>query len=269
MSHSPRLARHTVSADENWHLLQQLSLASSQTAPSLNLQVLASQQLSLPQDPSPPQSHSSPSSTIPFPHWLPVIVVTPRFWDRQELLTLLRPMAEQIFPIVQGEKLFTSPALGFMIYFASASHVDLDRGQHCEEDSRFWAQVSESQSWTAPNVWPDSWAKICHEPPEFVRTTILVPLTVLEPSFIVSELQSCPSQESPTSLPVGQPLIKVQYALLSLLSPRQDEKRFNREDILPCAHGMFHWAEEGAFSGQSASLTVRFRRPIVMLKERS
>lgn len=240
MSHSPRLARHTVSADENWQLLQQLSFASSHTAPSLNLQVLASQQLLLPQDSSPPQSQSSPSSTIPFPHWLPVIVVTPRFSDRQELLTLLRPMAEHIFPTVQGEKLSTSPAVGFMMYFALASHDDVDRGQHCEEESRFWAQVSESQSWTAPNVWPDSWAKICHPPPEFVRATILVPLTVFEPSSTVSVLQSCPSQESPTSLPVGQPLIKVQYALSSLFSPRQDEKRFNREDILPCSHGMFH-----------------------------
>lgn len=39
---------------------------------------------------------------------------------------------------------------------------------------------------------------------------MFVPLTVFEPSVVVSELQSCPSHDSPTSLPVGQPLIKVQ-----------------------------------------------------------
>lgn len=104
MSQAPVLARHTVFAGENWHLLQQLSLESSQTALFLYLHVFASQQGLSAQLASPPQSQSSPASTMPLPHLPPLIVTTPRFSERQLDLILLRPIAEQILPIVHGEK---------------------------------------------------------------------------------------------------------------------------------------------------------------------
>lgn len=131
MSHSPVLARQTVSAEANWHLLQQLSFESSHTALSLNLQVLASQQeLSL-QLSSSPQSHSSSPSTIPLPHWLPLMVTTPRLSDRQEDLMLFLPMAEQILPMVHSENLVIEfLAYGFIMYSALALQVDELNGQH-------------------------------------------------------------------------------------------------------------------------------------------
>jgi hypothetical protein len=100
MSQAFVLARQTVLAGVNWQLVQQLSLESSQTALFLNLHVFASQQALLAQFSSPPQSQSSPVSTMPLPHLLPMIVVTPRLSERQVDLILLRPMAEQMLPIV-------------------------------------------------------------------------------------------------------------------------------------------------------------------------
>lgn len=56
-----------------------------------------------------------------------------------------------------------------------ASHDDLLRGQHaCAFDET--GQAAEVQSWTAPKVWPVSWAKTCHSAE--VLTTTLAPATV-------------------------------------------------------------------------------------------
>ena len=121
-----------VFADANWQPLQQSSLESSQTAFVLNLQVVGSQQLLPAQFSVPPQSQSSPSSTMPLPHWLPEMVTTPLFAVRQSDLTLFRPRAEQMLPIEQGLKsVMPWPVDGFMIYFAPASQVSALRGQHC------------------------------------------------------------------------------------------------------------------------------------------
>jgi hypothetical protein len=79
-------------------------LASSHTAPFLNLHVLASQHALVPQLAAPPQSQSSPSSTMPLPHCAPVMSGTPRLELKQKVLTLLRPMAEQMLPTEQGLK---------------------------------------------------------------------------------------------------------------------------------------------------------------------
>jgi hypothetical protein len=191
-------------------LEQQLSLESSQTALSLNLQVDASQQeLSL-QPSSPPQSQSSPDSTIPLPHWLPLMVTTPLLSDRQEDLMLFLPMAEQMFPMVQSENLvMLFIAYGFMMYFASASQVDEESGQHWDESCSFSEHVWESQSCTAPKVWPVSWAKTCQEEPE-LRTTTLAPVTELSPAVVKSDVHNRPIHDTPTSLSVGQLVIRVQ-----------------------------------------------------------
>jgi len=67
-SQDPVLARHILPADASWQSWQQSSLLSSHTAPDLNLHVDASQHALSPQPPGPPQSHSSPGSTMPLPH---------------------------------------------------------------------------------------------------------------------------------------------------------------------------------------------------------
>jgi hypothetical protein len=100
----PVLARHIVPLEANWQLLvQQSSLLGSQTDCEVNLQVVGSQQGLLPHPEVPPQSHSSPASTMPFPHWLPVMVVTSLLADKQVVFTLILPIAEQMLPIEQGE----------------------------------------------------------------------------------------------------------------------------------------------------------------------
>lgn len=147
-SHTPVLALQTVPAVENWQLVQQSSFEGSQTALFLNLHVVASQHVLLPQFAVPPQSHSSPSSTMPLPHCWPVIVVTPLLSDRHDPLTLLRPRAAQMFPTEQGlNPLMPSTVEGFMMYLAPASQVVVLSGQHCCELTVWlFAQVCESQS---------------------------------------------------------------------------------------------------------------------------
>jgi len=109
-------ARQIRSLLEIWQLLQQSSFASSQTAPDLNLQVEASQHWLLPQLSAPPQSQSSPSSTMPLPHCWPLMVVTPRLLLKHCVLTELRSMAEQMFPIEHGENWVMPSAVdGFMM----------------------------------------------------------------------------------------------------------------------------------------------------------
>jgi len=123
-SHVPVLARHTVPFAENWQLEQQESFASSQTAPFTNLQVDASQQGSSPQPASPPQSHSSPLSTIPFPHCGPEKVATFLLFERHDVSTDFRPIALQMFPIVQGlNALLPGCEYGFMMNCEFAEHV--------------------------------------------------------------------------------------------------------------------------------------------------
>lgn len=103
-SQTPVLARQTVLAGVNWQDVQQESLLSSQTLEPMKRQVVGLQQ-EFPRQPlSPPQSQSSPLSTIPFPHWEPVRVVRLRLETRQEERTRLAPRPEQMLPIVQGEK---------------------------------------------------------------------------------------------------------------------------------------------------------------------
>ena len=116
-SQGPELARQTLFEGANLQPEQHSSFISSQTEPFVNLQVAPSQQVSLPHPCVPPQSHSSPLSTTPLPHWLPVIVTIPRSLTKQLELTLLRPKAEQMFPTVQGENcVIPSAVLGFMMY---------------------------------------------------------------------------------------------------------------------------------------------------------
>lgn len=80
----------------------------------------------------------------------------------------------------------------------AASHVVLVNGQ------QFDPHVSEVQSWTAPKLCPISWATTCHSVRLFVATE--VPDTVpWDPWSLACLTQSCPSQATPTSCPVGQP----------------------------------------------------------------
>ena len=78
-SQGPWLARQTVEAEANWQSLQQSSLESSHTALFLNLHVDASQHALLPHWELPPQSQSSPASTMPLPHTgSPMVVIVNR-----------------------------------------------------------------------------------------------------------------------------------------------------------------------------------------------
>jgi hypothetical protein len=147
-SQIPVIALQTVFGESNWQLEQHDSRESSHTALSLYLQVVGSQQELFPQDCSPPQSQSSPASTIPFPHWLPVMVVTLRLALRQAERIVLRPKAEQILPIEQGEKsVILLLEDGLMRYRPPVSQIEVESGQHAPD----WQPV-ESQSWTAPKV---------------------------------------------------------------------------------------------------------------------
>lgn len=76
----------------------------SQTAVLTNLQVVASQHLLFPQPSTPPQSQSSPDSTIPLPHSFSVIILTSLLEVKHVVLTLRLLNAEQIFPTEQGLK---------------------------------------------------------------------------------------------------------------------------------------------------------------------
>ncbi|GFF24242.1 hypothetical protein IFM46972_00979 [Aspergillus udagawae] len=81
---------------------------------------------------------------MPFPH-CPQLVLTPpeRSW-------------EQMFRMLHGENAdCEDEEAGFMMYCPFASQVEEDNGQHCPWEEE--AHSVESQSWTAPNVWPDSW----------------------------------------------------------------------------------------------------------------
>lgn len=130
-SQGPAAARQVVLAAANWQPVQQASFESSHTAVLLNLQVVGSQHLLSPHPAVPPQSQSSPLSTMPLPHWLPVVVTTPLLSTRQLDWTLLRPIAEQMLPIVHCEKFSRSEdVVGFMMYLPSASHDVEVSGQH-------------------------------------------------------------------------------------------------------------------------------------------
>jgi hypothetical protein len=196
------------------------------------------------------------------------MVVTSLFAVKQLVFTLVLPMAEQMFPIEQGENwVIELPVDGFIRNFWPASQTVELRGQHC------WAltvtpsaHVAEVQSWTAPKVWPVSCAIICHSV-RAVLTTTLAELTV---SFTLTDAvfkQACPSQASPTAEPVGQVVRSVQYALVSFLVPRHPEKRLRRSWMeMLLLQAEFQGAEVGAVAGHAESLIVRFRRPRVMLK---
>lgn len=103
-SHTPTELRQTVLAEANLQSRQQSSLESSHCALLINLQVVGLQHLLSLQPEVPPQSHSSSPSTIPLPQVAPDSRVTSRLLVRQVDLTLLRPRAEQMLPMVQGEK---------------------------------------------------------------------------------------------------------------------------------------------------------------------
>lgn len=125
----------------------------SHTALSTNLQVLGSQHLLPAHWATPPQSQSSPFSTIPLPHSCSVIIVTPLFEVRQDVSTPRRPIAEQMLPTVHGLKsCILSLVLGFIMNFCPASHSVADSGQHCEVWGIFVPQLWDVQSCTAPIV---------------------------------------------------------------------------------------------------------------------
>lgn len=270
-SQTPVLARQTVLAEANWQdEVQQSSLLGSHTAFCTNLQVVGSQHELLPHPLVPPQSQSSPVSTMPLPHWLPVMVAMSLLAVKHVVLTLLRPMALQMLPTLQAENLvMPDPVAGFMMNCPPASQVSALRGQHCCAATVLPSlQVVDVQSCTAPKVWPVSWAMTCHSVE--VRTTTLAELTVSLPDEeddVVAVLtQAWPNHASPTADPVAQVLSKVQYAFVSLRSPRQPEKRFSLSWIVVVPQAIFQGADAGAVAGHAASLMVRFCSPSVMLK---
>ena len=131
-SHTPLDDRQTVVLLESWQPVQQSSLDGSHTAPCLNLHVVGSQHELLPQPWEPPQSQSSPGSTMPLPHWLPVMVVTSLLLVKQLLWTLWRPRAEQMLPMLHAENcVMPVPVEGFMRKRPFASHELELSGQHC------------------------------------------------------------------------------------------------------------------------------------------
>ena len=81
-----------------------------------------------------------------------MIVVMSLLLARQVDLTLLRPRAEQMFPMEQAEKRVIPVAVeGFIMKPSLASHVLELSGQHCCELTMFeLAHWSAVQSWTAP-----------------------------------------------------------------------------------------------------------------------
>jgi hypothetical protein len=176
-SHCPVLARQTVEADANWQLRQQSSLRSSQTDPVVNLQVVGLQHALPWQFAVPPQSQSSPVSTIPLPQMGSLIVETRRLSVKQVPLTELRERAVQTFPIVHKLNVSTpGDEDGFMIYLRPASHELPLSGQHCWDATKLAsAHALESQSWTAPYVCPVSCAMTCHSLAPGVRTTTFAP----------------------------------------------------------------------------------------------
>jgi hypothetical protein len=141
-----------VVAEANWQSLQQSSLESSHTALFLNLHVDASQHALFPHWELPPQSQSSPASTMPLPHTGSPMVVMPRLLVRQLDSTELRRRALQMLPMEQGENLVMPCAVeGFMMNCSPASHWPLLSGQHCCELTVLASpQEREVQSCTAP-----------------------------------------------------------------------------------------------------------------------
>ena len=133
-------------------------------------------------------------------------------------------MALQMLPMLQGEKLVI-PGLveGFMMYLPPAGQVSAERGQHCCAATVLpSAQVVESQSWTAPKVWPTSWAMTSHS--VSVLTTTLAPDTVsFEPDWVEAcavLTQAWPSHARPTAEPVLQVVRRAGY-VRSYLSIRK------------------------------------------------
>lgn len=153
--------------------------AYSQTALSTNLQVVGLQHLLVPQPSTPPQSQSSPASTIPFPHSFLVMMLTSLLEVRHEVLTLRLLNAEQMFPTEQGLKAsIRSLVDGFMRYAPPASQTVVLSGQHIDAAAILLdaEQVGPVQSCTAPMVWPISCAMTFHSVEVLAIT--LAPLTV-------------------------------------------------------------------------------------------
>ena len=150
----------------------------------------------------------------------------------------------------------------------AASQVVELRGQHMEAEAELPTQVEAVQSWTAPMVWPISWAITLHSVD--VRATTLTPLTK-EPSseLVVASLwQSWPSHARPTDEPVSQVVRRVHRARLSLERwPLHWENRFRRVSMVVLSlQGTFHLVASGAVAGQLALLMTSCERPRVMLK---
>lgn len=173
-------------------------------------------------------------------------------------------------PIEQGEKA-SSPSCetGDMMNWPPASHVVALSGQH-------WplvlppGHVWDAQSWTAPRLcwrgagkggggqheraggWvsdrkegeggrtPVSCATTCHSTGEKDETA--VPLTAPEPCSRLSWTQTRPSQATPTSVPLGQPLIRWPRPALShpLDWPRQRENSDRRSLSVRREQSTFH-----------------------------
>ena len=69
----------------------------------------------------------------------------------------MRPIAEQMFPMVQGENVFAFGEVdGFMIKSPPAGQTEEEKGQHWDDRAVLVPQVELIQSWTAPKVWPVS-----------------------------------------------------------------------------------------------------------------
>ena len=123
--------RQTIELDANWQLsVQQSSFEGSQTEFVVYLHVVGSQQLLSPHPSGPPQSHSSPISTIPLPHWEPEMIGTFLLSVRHCVFTAFLPIAEQMLPTEQGEKFrMLEPVDGFMTKRPDAGQVSRESGQ--------------------------------------------------------------------------------------------------------------------------------------------
>lgn len=116
--------------------------------------------------------------------------------------------------------------------------------------------ISVLMSWGFRDKILGAYAKTCHS--FDVRATTLV---------LIRELHSSPIQDTPTSPPVRQVVMSVQYALVESSSDRlQDENCRRRQSMFPCEHSAFQGVESEAPSGQLASLIVTLWRPSEMLK---
>lgn len=244
--------------------MQHLSFDGSQTEPLVNLHVVGLQQLFPWQPCSPPQSHSSPVSTIPFPQTPSDIVGTSSFPRRQLVWMRFRPIAVQMVPMVQGENtLIARLEVGFIMYWPVASQLLWLNGQQRSPPLAVLPEQPVVQSWTAPKLCPISCAITCHSA-GVLTTTLAEGVDLLRPE----SLHTVPIQAIPTVEAELQEVSNVQTAFTpSLDCALHVEKDWSRSPMLVVElHWTFQGVDVDVVEGQSRSLIVRFRTLREMLK---